>query len=107
MKRLMLTAIFTLGVGALASGCSNDTVKRVKALADEACACTDAACGDEVDKKYLALVKEGQKRGSEDDRKEVEAAFARMRECIAKARTAGPGAADAEAGAAGGGADEQ
>ena len=112
MKRLKLMAVLLLGVGlgALAGGCSNETVKRVKGLADEACACTDAACGDAVEKKYLAMVKEGQKRGTEDDRKEVEAAYARMRECIAKARGAGAGPEGAAAGgaadpAAGGAAD--
>ena len=100
----MAILLLGVGLGALAGGCSNETVKRVKGLADEACACTDAACGDAVEKKYLALVKEGQKRGNEDDRKEVEAAYARMRECIAKARAAGPGAEGAEAGGAADGA---
>lgn len=73
---------------ALAGGCSkNATVERVKGLADRACACTDAACADAVEKEYLDLVKEGQKRGSEDDRDEVAAAYSRMRDCIASART--------------------
>jgi hypothetical protein len=77
--------LLLLGLGA---GCSkNETVKRVKALADKSCACTDAACADAVEKEYLDLVKEGQKRGSEDDRKEVADAYSRMRTCIAKART--------------------
>lgn len=74
---------------ALGAGCSNnETVKRVKAMADKACACTDAACADGVEKEYLDLVKEGQKRGSDDDRKAVAEAYSRMRGCIAKARTA-------------------
>ena len=75
---------------ALAAGCSNnETVERVKGLADKACACLDAACADAVEKEYLDLVKEGQKRGSEDDRAEVEQAYSRMRDCIASARTGG------------------
>ena len=83
---------------ALAGGCSkNETVKRVKGLADRACACTDAACADAVEKEYLDLVKEGQKRGTEDDRTEVAEAYSRMRDCIASARTGekkAPGAAE-------------
>jgi len=74
----------------LALGCSkNETVKRVKAMADRACACTDAACADAVEKEYLDLVKEGQKRGSDDDRDEVAKDYSRMRTCITKARTGG------------------
>ena len=74
----------------LLAGCStNETVKRVQGLADKACACTDAACADAVEKEYLDLVKEGQKRGSEDDRTEVAEAYSRMRDCIAAARTGG------------------
>ncbi len=75
---------------ALAGGCStNETVKRVKGLADRACACTDAACADAVEKEYVDFVKEGQKRGSEDDRTEVAEAYSRMRDCITAARTGG------------------
>ena len=74
----------------LALGCSkNETVQRVKKMADRACACTDATCADAIEKEYLDLVKEGQKRGSEDDRDEVARSYSRMRGCIAKARTAG------------------
>ncbi len=73
----------------LALGCSkNETVKRVKEMADRACACSEAACAEAVEKEFLDLVKEGQKRGSEDDRKEVADAYNRMRTCIAKARSA-------------------
>ena len=78
----------------LVAGCStNETVKRVQGLADKACACTEAACADAVEKEYVDLVKEGQKRGGEDDRKEVEVAYNRMRDCIASARTGGGAAA--------------
>ncbi len=74
----------------LALGCSkNETVKRVKEMADRACACSDATCADAVEKEYLDLVKEGQKRGSEDDRDAVAKDYSRMRSCIAKARTGG------------------
>ena len=85
-----------LGALLLAAACSeNETVKKVEALADRACACTDAVCADAVEKEYYALVKDGQKRGSEDDRDKVESAFERMRDCIAAARTKAPGAPDA------------
>jgi hypothetical protein len=78
-----------------ALGCSkNETVQRVKAMADRACACTDATCADRVEKEYLDLVKEGQKRGSDDDRDDVARSYSRMRTCIAKARTAGGAATD-------------
>ena len=83
---------------ALAGACSgnNETVKRVKGLADRACACTDAACADAIEKEYLDLVKEGQKRGTDDDRTEVAEAYSRMRDCIASARTGekAPGAGE-------------
>lgn len=75
-------------VALLGAGCStNETVKRVKGLADKACACTDKACADAVEKEYLDLVKEGQKRGSADDREEIAEAYSRMRDCITAART--------------------
>ncbi|HLU66290.1 MAG TPA: hypothetical protein VKZ63_08430 [Kofleriaceae bacterium] len=101
--RILIPVIAALG---LSAACSNETVEKVKALADEACACGDAACADAVEKKYMDLVSEGQKRGSQDDRKEVEEAYNRMRECIAKARTAAPepaepGAAEGAEGAEG------
>jgi hypothetical protein len=84
MKRLALSIL-------LFAGCSNQTVKKVEALAKKACACADAACAEGVEKEYYALVKEsGQTRGSEDDRDEVEAAYGTMRDCIAKARGAAP-----------------
>jgi hypothetical protein len=77
---------------ALGAGCSkNETVKRVKAMADKACACSNAACADAVEKEYLDLVKEGQKRGSDDDRQEVAESYARMSGCIAKARAGADG----------------
>lgn len=79
MKRIGLVLV-------LLAACSNETVRKVEALADKACACTDAACADAVEKEYYALVKQGQKRGSEDDREDVEAAYGRMRDCIAAAR---------------------
>lgn len=89
MKRILLGALLL----AAASACGkNETVKKVEALADRACACTDAACADAVEKDYYALVKEGQKRGSGEDRDKVESAFERMRDCIAAARTTAPGA---------------
>ena len=90
---MWIRALLLLAALAIAAGCStNETVKRVKGLADKACACTDAACADAVEKEYLDLVKEGQKRGSDDDREEVAAAYSRMRDCIASARTAGKAA---------------
>jgi len=94
----MRVSLLLVVVLALAGACSkNETVKRVKGLADRACACTDAACADAVEKEYLDLVKEGQKRGTEDDRTEVAEAYSRMRDCIASARTGEkkvPGAAE-------------
>ncbi len=92
MKRVVLGAL-------LLAACSNETVRKVEALADEACACTDAACADGVEKEYYALLKEGQTRGSEGDREKVESAYGRMRECIAATRGAGAGAPAGEEGA--------
>ena len=91
---MWIRALLLLAALAIGAGCSSsETVKRVKGLADKACACTDAACADAVEKEYLDLVKEGQKRGSDDDREEVAAAYSRMRDCIASARTGGGGKA--------------
>ena len=87
---MWIRALLLLAALVIAAGCSsNETVKRVKGLSDKACACTDAACADAVEKEYLDLVKEGQKRGSDDDREEVAEAYSRMRDCIASARTGG------------------
>lgn len=86
MLRIVLPLVLVL----VAACSTNETVKRVTGLADKACACTDATCADAVEKEYVDLVKEGQKRGSEDDREEVAAAYSRMRDCIASARTGEP-----------------
>lgn len=84
-----------------AAGCSNDTVKKVKEIAGRACACPDAACAGEVEKEFWAFAKEeGKKRGTKDDRDEVQQHYNRMRECLVKARSAAPAVAPAGAGAA-------
>jgi hypothetical protein len=84
--KIAIAVVLLLGLG-----CStNETVKQVRALADKACACTDAACAEAVDREYLELVKGGQKRGSQDDRDEIEKDHKRMRDCIATARGGQP-----------------
>jgi hypothetical protein len=84
------------------SACSNEVVTKVKAMADRACACTDAACADKVEKDYYDFAKTNAKaRGTEDERKQTEEHYSRMRECITKTRSGAEGAAPAEAPAAG------
>jgi hypothetical protein len=95
-----MRALSILGGGALlcvmAACGSSDTVKKVGALADRACACRELACVDAVDKEYWELAKTP-RRGTQDERDEVEEHYARMRECIVKVRSASPGAAPAGA----------
>src|SRR5688572_7568221 len=84
---MWIRALLLLTALAIGSSCSEiGTVKRVRGLPDKPCACTDAPCADAVEKEYRDLVKEGQKRGSEDDREGVADAYSRMRDCIASAR---------------------
>lgn len=108
--RTLLSVAVAVTVGA--TGCSNDTVKRVEEMADRACACPDADCAGQVEKEFWAFAKEaGQKRGTKDDRDQVQQHYNRMRECIVKTRSAPPagdprgagaeGAATGAAGAAG------
>jgi hypothetical protein len=65
------------------AGCANRTVAKVKQLADRACACTDTACAEKVNKEFWELAKTNQ-RGTRDERDEVQGHYNRMRECIAK-----------------------
>jgi hypothetical protein len=79
-----------------APGCgTSDTVTRVEGLADQACACRDAACADRVDRAFRQLVEGGPRRGSPGERDRVETAYARMRSCLARARSRPAGAAPA------------
>jgi hypothetical protein len=95
MMKTTALLVMTLAAPALVACHKNETVKRVEALADEACACRDPGCADAVDRRFLALVKEGPRKGSRSDREAIEKAYGRMRACAAKARTAtaGPGGA--------------
>jgi hypothetical protein len=77
-------------------GCANRTVAKVKQMADRACACTDTACADKVNKEFWELAKTNQ-RGTRDERDEIQGHYNRMRECIGKlspgtGATAGAGA---------------
>lgn len=97
-----MRALSILGGGALllalAACGTSDTVKKVGALADRACACRDVACVDAVDKEFWEMAKTP-RRGTQDERDEVEEHYARMRECIVKVRSASPGAVPAPAAA--------
>lgn len=77
-------AVLLLALGA----CSNDTVEKVKRMADRACECRDAACADKVEKEFWDFAKGGQKQGSQSERDDVQEQYARMRECIVKIRSA-------------------
>jgi hypothetical protein len=83
-----------LGAGALwlaLGGCTNDTVKKVKAMADRACGCHDAECAKKVEEDFWAFVKTGQKQGSQGDRDEVQAEYNRLRECVTRVRSSSSG----------------
>ena len=81
MKALLVALLLLAG-----AACTNETVRKVETLAEAACDCGDAACADQVEEEWKALLDQGQKRGSEDDRDKIDAAFKKMRNCLAKAR---------------------
>ena len=85
------------------AGCSNQTVKKVKALADRGCACQTTACADKVNADYRELASHPA-RGSADDRDAIQKDYNRMRMCLTKVRAKAlgqkkPGGQDAGAAA--------
>ena len=79
LRRLTLAAV------ALAAGCGkNPTVSAVERMADEICACPDAACAREVHARRMAelLEKHRDAKGTDGDRRAIEAAGKRMQGCM-------------------------
>lgn len=66
----------------LAAGCS-DASKQIEKLADQACACKDAACADKVIDDLIQFAKDNP-RATGDEDKAVKAAQ-RLTECAMKA----------------------
>lgn len=103
MPVLLAGAILVPSLGL--AGCSNQTVKKVKALADRGCACETTECADKVDADYRELASHPA-RGSADDRDSIQKDYNRMRTCLAKVRAKAlgqPKAGGHDAGAAAGG----
>ena len=86
MRIHSILAACVLGL-ALGAGCSNDVVKKMGELADRACACNDTTCADKVDKEFWDYAKKNaDKRGTQEERDEIQGHYNRVRECITRAR---------------------
>lgn len=96
-RRVSILAAGALALALAAGGCGNETVDKVTGMADQACACREAACADKVEKDFWDFVKAGQKQGSQSDRDEVQAQYKRMRECLTRVRSAADVTTPAEA----------
>jgi hypothetical protein len=83
MGKLLVATLVTVGL----AGCGkNKAVKAAEDMADEVCACKDAACAAEAAKKggevLMGMAKDA--TGTESDAKAIVAASNRMQECIKK-----------------------
>lgn len=78
MKSLFALA-FVLG----AIGCAKDITADVEKLADRACACKDATCGNQVLDDLVALAKAHPKASGDKDK--TAAAAKRLGECVVTA----------------------
>ncbi|MBL9014620.1 MAG: hypothetical protein JNL83_10615 [Myxococcales bacterium] len=78
--RIMFSLLF---LGLFATGCKKDVTKDIEALADRACACTDAACAEKVVDDLLALADKNRKARGDEDR--AQKAARRLGECTIKA----------------------
>jgi hypothetical protein len=83
-RKLVVAMLVTVG---LAAGCGkNKAVQAAEDMADEVCACKDAACAAAAAKKgqeaLMGMMKDA--RGTESDAKALLAAGERMQECVKK-----------------------
>ena len=81
MKKL-IALTFTLVVSIAACG-GNKDIEEIRKLKDEACACTDKACADAVNKKLDAKI-ESMKEPSKEDVDTVTQLMAGAGLCISK-----------------------
>jgi hypothetical protein len=66
-----------------ASACGSEVVKKVEEFSDRACACADATCARTVHQEFMKFIEDNsEKKGSDSEKKKVEAASERMRKCI-------------------------
>lgn len=73
----------------------NDVVEAVESFANQACACTDAACAEKVQQDFMKFIADNaDKKGSDSDKKKVEDAAEKMMKCIMDAQAKGGGAQD-------------
>lgn len=86
-----LLALALLAAGAAACG-QNEAVALVEAMARDVCRCADLDCAIQVEEQYYPKLKaiESSARGTEADKKAIEAAGRRLRECRAKLEPATP-----------------
>ncbi len=67
-----------------AAGCTSNPISEANELADEACACDDAACAQEVVADYGEFLDEvAAETLSEDEENQLAAAAERFSECVA------------------------
>jgi hypothetical protein len=76
ISALVLGSLLFLGFG-----CSNAN-KKIDEFADKACACTDAECGAQVMKDFLAWAQEN--KDARGDEEQAKKSFSRMQGCISK-----------------------
>jgi hypothetical protein len=76
ISALVLGPLLFLGLG-----CSSAN-KKIDEFADKACACTDAECGAQVMKDFLAWAQEN--KDARGDEEQAKKSFARMQGCISK-----------------------
>ena len=67
----------------LLGACAKDVTKDIEALADRACACTDAACADKVVDDLLTLAEKNKQANGDSER--TNQAAKRLGECAIKA----------------------
>lgn len=68
---------------ALPTACKDGLATKVEKLADEACACKDAACVSDVGKRMKEL-QSGSEKPGDDEMPKIKAALERMQECASK-----------------------
>ncbi len=88
MKKAWLLAVLVAGCASMTAckGGGAEMVKAQEGFADEACACKELPCVQEVQKKQAAWIKEhgGAAVGDESDYEKIEAANKKLTDCVTK-----------------------
>ena len=83
---MKLAALGFVTLASLLSGCGkHQAVKELEAIAEKVCACKDRDCAREEWKATLPVIeKYRDEKASDSDLKAINAAGARMKECVAQ-----------------------